>query len=58
MAKLNFKYSTMNSGKTMDLIRTSHNYKENGYNVLIMKPSVDTKGGKKNCNTYRLRGRC
>lgn len=47
MAKLNFKYSTMNSGKTMDLIRTSYNYKENGYKVLIMKPSIDTKGDRK-----------
>ena len=33
MAKLNFKYATMNSGKTLDLIRTAHNYEENGYNV-------------------------
>lgn len=44
MAKLNFKYATMNSGKTLDLIRTAHNYEENGYNVLLLKPAVDTKG--------------
>ena len=47
MAKLNFKYSTMNSGKTIDLIRTAYNYEENGYKVLVIKPSVDTKGGSK-----------
>lgn len=45
MAKLIFKYSTMNSGKSMDLIRTVYNYKENDCKVLVMKPLVDTKGG-------------
>lgn len=44
MAKLIFNYSAMNSGKTMDLIRTAYNYLENGLNVLIMKPMIDTKG--------------
>lgn len=45
MAKLIFKYSTMNSGKTIDLIRTVYNYVENGYRVIVMKPLIDTKGG-------------
>ena len=45
MAKLIFNYSAMNSGKTMDLIRTAYNYEENGLKVLVMKPSCDTKGG-------------
>lgn len=44
MAKLNFKYASMNSGKTLDLIRTVYNYEENGYKVLVIKPSIDTKG--------------
>ena len=44
MSKMHFKYATMNSGKTMDLIRTAYNYEENGYKVLIIKPSIDTKG--------------
>ena len=43
MAKLNFKYSTMNAGKSLDLIRTVHNYEENGYGVLVLKPAIDTK---------------
>lgn len=43
MAKLIFKYSTMNSGKTMDLLRTVHNYEENNCKVIVMKPIVDTK---------------
>lgn len=46
MAKLIFNYSAMNSGKTMDLLRTAYNYEENGLKVIVMKPSVDTKGGK------------
>lgn len=45
MAKLIFKYSTMNSGKTIDLIRTVHNYEENNCKVIVMKPKVDTKAG-------------
>ena len=47
MAKLHFKYSTMNSGKTVDLLRTAYNYEENGYKILVLKPSIDTKGGNK-----------
>ena len=43
MAKLHFKYGTMNSGKTMDLIRTIYNYEENGFNVVLFKPMIDTK---------------
>lgn len=45
MAKLIFNYSAMNSGKTMDLLRTAYNYEENGLSVIVIKPSVDTKGG-------------
>ena len=47
MAKLHFKYGTMNSGKSIDLIRTAHNYEEQGYDVLVMKPKIDTKGNDK-----------
>ena len=47
MAKLHFKYGTMNSGKSIDLMRTAHNFEEVGYDVLIMKPSIDTKGNNK-----------
>lgn len=44
MAKLHFKYATMNSGKTLDLIRTTYNYEENGFKVLVIKPAIDKKG--------------
>ena len=45
MAKMHFKYASMNSGKSVDLIRTAYNYEENGYKVLVIKPKIDTKSG-------------
>lgn len=45
MAKLHFKYATMNSGKSIDLLRTVYNYEENGFKVLVLKPEIDTKAG-------------
>lgn len=35
----------MNSGKSTALLQVAHNYEERDQNVLIAKPSVDTKGG-------------
>ncbi|MBH2007068.1 thymidine kinase [Candidatus Saccharibacteria bacterium] len=47
MAKLNFVYGAMNSGKSDTLIKTAYNYTEQGLNVVTVKPKVDTKGGNK-----------
>ena len=44
MAKLYFKYSAMNAGKTTILLQAAHNYEEQGMKVLVIKPMVDTKG--------------
>lgn len=44
MAKLYFRYGAMNSGKTTALLQVANNYEERGMKVLILKPSVDTKG--------------
>lgn len=44
MKKLYYKYGTMNSGKTLEILRTAYNYEENGFKVLIVKPSKDKKG--------------
>ena len=44
MAKLNFRYGAMNSGKTAILIQTAHNYEESDQKVIVIKPLVDTKG--------------
>ena len=43
MGKLVLYYATMNSGKSFDLIRTDYNYRESGFNTIVMKPSKDTK---------------
>ncbi len=43
MGKLVLYYATMNSGKSFDLIRTDYNYRESGFNTLVLKPSKDTK---------------
>ena len=45
MAKLYFRYSAMNSGKTTALIQAAFNYEERGMRAAIVKPAVDTKGG-------------
>ena len=34
MAKMHFKYASMNSGKSIDLMRTAYNYEENGYKTI------------------------
>lgn len=44
MAKLYFRYGAMNCGKSTALLQVAHNYEEQGGNVLILKPAVDTKG--------------
>lgn len=45
MSKLYFKYGTMASGKTLDLIRTYDTYTRQGKKVLVLSPSVDTRHG-------------
>ena len=45
MAKLHFKYGTMSSGKTLQLLVTAHNYERQRKKVLIIKPEVDTRFG-------------
>lgn len=45
MAKLYFRYGAMNCGKTMHLLQTDYNYKENNLKTIVIKPIVDTKGG-------------
>ena len=44
MAKLYFRYGAMNSGKSTALMQVAHNYEELGMRVLVLKPSLDTKG--------------
>mgnify|MGYP005650156181 FL=1 len=43
MPKLYFRYGTMNSSKTANLIMTAHNYKSLGKKVCIIKPCLDSR---------------
>ncbi|MCA0758177.1 thymidine kinase [Paenibacillus sp. N4] len=45
MAQLYYKYGTMNSGKSFEIIKVAHNYEEQGKPVLIYSPSVGARGG-------------
>ncbi|MEW9702127.1 thymidine kinase [Paenibacillus sp. SI8] len=45
MAKLYFRYGTMNSGKSIEVLRVAHNYEEQGKKVLLLTPVVDTRFG-------------
>lgn len=45
MAKLYFRYSAMNAGKTTQLLQVKYNYEERGQNVLLLKPSADNREG-------------
>lgn len=45
MAKLYFRYGTMNSGKSIEVLRVAHNYEEQGKKVLLFTPAVDDRDG-------------
>lgn len=44
MAKLTFIYGAMGSAKTAQALMKRYNYIENGMRVLLLKPSIDTRG--------------
>ena len=45
MAQLFYKYSTMNAGKSIELLKVAYNYEERGKRVLCLTPSVDDRKG-------------
>jgi len=45
VAKLYFRYGTMDSAKTLDLLSVAHNYRKQGKRVLLVKPRLDTRFG-------------
>ena len=45
MAKLYFYYSSMNAGKSTNLLQSSYNYKERGMNTMVFAPSFDDRYG-------------
>lgn len=45
MAKLYYRYGTMGSGKTIDLLKVAYNYEERGQECLLVALSTDTRYG-------------
>ncbi len=53
MAKLYFRYGTVGSGKTLSLLAVAHTYRQQGKEVLLIKPKIDTRFG-----SDQIRSRC
>ncbi len=46
MAKLYFRYGTVGSAKTLNLLAVAHNYRQQGKRILLLRPELDTRFGK------------
>lgn len=46
MAKLYFRYGTVGSAKTLNLLAVAHNYRQQGKCVLLLKPELDVRFGR------------
>ena len=46
MAKLYFRYGTVGSAKTLNLLAVAHNYRRQGKHIILMKPLLDDRFGK------------
>lgn len=51
MAKLYFRYGTVNSAKTLNLLAVAHNYRQQKKNVFLIKPAIDVRFGASNITT-------
>ena len=45
MAQLYYRYSTMNAGKSIELIKVAYNYEERGQRVMTLLPAIDDRYG-------------
>jgi thymidine kinase len=45
MAKLYFRHGAVGSAKTLNLLAVAHNYRQQGKEVLLVKPELDTRFG-------------
>ena len=45
MAKFKFVWGPMSGGKTLKLLSTAYNLEENGVQIMVLKPSLDTRDG-------------
>ena len=43
--KLIYRFGTMNSGKSLQLLATAHNFHERGIPFILLKSSIDTRDG-------------
>ncbi len=48
MAKLYFRYGSVGSAKTLNLLAVAHNYRQQHKKVLLIKPALDDRFGKNN----------
>src|SRR5665647_580628 len=46
MAQLYYRYSSMNAGKSIEVLKIAHNYEEQGKRVLIFNSELDDRYGK------------
>jgi thymidine kinase len=46
MAKLYYRYGTVGSAKTLNLLAVAHNYEQQGKRALLIKPALDDRFGK------------
>jgi thymidine kinase len=45
MAKLKFVWGSMSSGKSLNLLSTAYNLEDNNIQIMVLKPSLDTRDG-------------
>lgn len=45
MANFYFRYGSMGAGKSIDLLKVNHNYKEQGKRTILLTPSIDDRSG-------------
>lgn len=45
MAKLYFRYSAMDAGKTLDLLKVAYNYEDRGQHTLVLTSMIDRRAG-------------
>lgn len=46
MAKLYFRYGTVGSAKTLNLLAVAYNYRQQGKKVMLIKPALDVRWGR------------
>lgn len=45
MANFYFRYGSMGAGKSIDLLKVNHNYREQGKRTILLTPSIDDRSG-------------